>query len=201
MFAKHKKACAVLTSILLLTSIATATTVDYRLDENQNVIISGSVGSAVGGKKVYIQVLNQGSDKENLLSVEDLTALNYKQLISQSVIVTTNADGKFGYTYKLPNNASYYKIRANDGSGIAEKQFYFVSHQRRQEVVDELKNRSLTPDPATLKTKMLSAQYADILGLEFEAFNGVKDETGATDKIFTNPKDKRTEDYITGRFG
>ena len=22
-----------------------------------------------------------------------------------------------------------------------------------------------------------------------------------TDKIFTNPKDKRTEDYITGRFG
>ena len=26
-------------------------------------------------------------------------------------------------------------------------------------------------------------------------------EFGATDQIFTNPKDKRTEDYITGRFG
>jgi phosphate transport system ATP-binding protein len=26
-------------------------------------------------------------------------------------------------------------------------------------------------------------------------------ETGATDQIFTNPKDKRTQDYITGRFG
>jgi phosphate transport system ATP-binding protein len=26
-------------------------------------------------------------------------------------------------------------------------------------------------------------------------------ETGATDEIFTNPKDKRTLDYITGRFG
>ncbi len=26
-------------------------------------------------------------------------------------------------------------------------------------------------------------------------------EFGDTEKIFTNPKDKRTEDYITGRFG
>ena len=26
-------------------------------------------------------------------------------------------------------------------------------------------------------------------------------EFGSTDKIFTNPGDKRTEDYITGRFG
>jgi phosphate transport system ATP-binding protein len=26
-------------------------------------------------------------------------------------------------------------------------------------------------------------------------------EFDRTDKIFTNPKDKRTEDYITGRFG
>jgi ABC-type phosphate transport system ATPase subunit len=34
-----------------------------------------------------------------------------------------------------------------------------------------------------------------------------KDRTGAvveyaeTDKIFTNPDDKRTEDYVTGKFG
>jgi phosphate transport system ATP-binding protein len=26
-------------------------------------------------------------------------------------------------------------------------------------------------------------------------------EYGPTDDLFTNPKDKRTEDYITGRFG
>jgi phosphate transport system ATP-binding protein len=26
-------------------------------------------------------------------------------------------------------------------------------------------------------------------------------ESGATTQIFTNPKDKRTEDYITGCFG
>ena len=26
-------------------------------------------------------------------------------------------------------------------------------------------------------------------------------EFGATNQIFTHPKDKRTEDYVTGRFG
>jgi phosphate transport system ATP-binding protein len=26
-------------------------------------------------------------------------------------------------------------------------------------------------------------------------------EVGATDKIFTNPDDARTEDYVTGKFG
>ena len=26
-------------------------------------------------------------------------------------------------------------------------------------------------------------------------------ETGPTEKLFSNPREKRTEDYITGRFG
>ena len=30
---------------------------------------------------------------------------------------------------------------------------------------------------------------------------GVLVEYGLTSELFTNPKDKRTEDYITGRFG
>ena len=30
---------------------------------------------------------------------------------------------------------------------------------------------------------------------------GILVETGATEKIFTNPNDRRTQDYITGRFG
>ena len=30
---------------------------------------------------------------------------------------------------------------------------------------------------------------------------GILVECGATEKVFTNPQDKRTEDYITGRFG
>jgi phosphate transport system ATP-binding protein len=31
--------------------------------------------------------------------------------------------------------------------------------------------------------------------------NGKLVEAGKTDDIFSRPKDKRTEDYITGRFG
>jgi phosphate transport system ATP-binding protein len=30
---------------------------------------------------------------------------------------------------------------------------------------------------------------------------GILVEYGITTQIFTNPRDKRTEDYITGRFG
>jgi phosphate transport system ATP-binding protein len=31
--------------------------------------------------------------------------------------------------------------------------------------------------------------------------SGVLVEYDGTEKIFTNPSDKRTEDYVTGRFG
>jgi phosphate transport system ATP-binding protein len=31
--------------------------------------------------------------------------------------------------------------------------------------------------------------------------SGTVIEFDATNRIFTNPKDKRTEDYVTGRFG
>ncbi|MDQ3442834.1 MAG: ATP-binding cassette domain-containing protein, partial [Chloroflexota bacterium] len=34
-----------------------------------------------------------------------------------------------------------------------------------------------------------------------ERRQGILVETGPTEKIFTNPDDRRTEDYITGRFG
>ncbi len=32
-------------------------------------------------------------------------------------------------------------------------------------------------------------------------YQGLIVECGATNEIFTNPKNKQTEDYITGRFG
>jgi phosphate transport system ATP-binding protein len=36
---------------------------------------------------------------------------------------------------------------------------------------------------------------------EEHGVNGHLIEYGSTSEIFTNPRDKRTEDYITGRFG
>lgn len=44
-------------------------------------------------------------------------------------------------------------------------------------------------------------QAARISDMTSFFLNGVLVETDKTDKIFTNPNDQRTEDYITGRFG
>ncbi|WP_235857625.1 phosphate ABC transporter ATP-binding protein PstB [Paenibacillus albiflavus] len=43
-----------------------------------------------------------------------------------------------------------------------------------------------------------AARISDTTGF---FLNGILVETGQTGKIFTNPSDQRTEDYITGRFG
>ncbi|MFO0894896.1 MAG: phosphate ABC transporter ATP-binding protein PstB [Phycisphaerales bacterium] len=43
-----------------------------------------------------------------------------------------------------------------------------------------------------------AARVSDITGFFFE---GRLVETGPTDQLFTNPASKRTEDYVTGRFG
>ena len=32
-------------------------------------------------------------------------------------------------------------------------------------------------------------------------FEGTLVEFGATDEVFTNPRNRQTEDYVTGRFG
>ncbi|MBP1989422.1 phosphate ABC transporter ATP-binding protein PstB [Paenibacillus eucommiae] len=44
-------------------------------------------------------------------------------------------------------------------------------------------------------------QAARISDMTSFFLNGILVETDKTDKIFTNPNDQRTEDYITGRFG
>jgi phosphate transport system ATP-binding protein len=51
-----------------------------------------------------------------------------------------------------------------------------------------------------------AARVADLtaffsLEVDADGRSGVLVEYDATDKIFTNPSDKRTEDYVTGRFG
>jgi phosphate transport system ATP-binding protein len=43
-----------------------------------------------------------------------------------------------------------------------------------------------------------AARVSDITGF---MLLGELVEIGATRDLFTNPKDRRTEDYITGRFG
>lgn len=184
MFLRFKKICAGLTFVALLQNVAFATTVDYKLDENSNVIISGSIDESVANEKIYIQVINQGNNRGNLLDIGDLNTENYKQLINQSVVVKTNAEGKFDYMYKLSDVPSYYKIYASDGSETATKSFYFISPTARQNIIDELKDRSLTKTADELKTKVLET-YIDALGLDLTMYNTIKDDAAVVSKLFT----------------
>ena len=71
-----------------------------------------------------------------------------------------------------------------------------IATARIEELIDELKANF------TIIIVTHSMQQAARVSEQTAFFHlGVIVETGSTEQIFTNPKDKRTQDYITGRFG
>ena len=71
-----------------------------------------------------------------------------------------------------------------------------IATARIEELMDELKKNY------TIIIVTHSMQQAARVSQKTAFFHlGILVETGATQQIFTNPKDKRTQDYITGRFG
>jgi len=71
-----------------------------------------------------------------------------------------------------------------------------IATARIEELIDELKANF------TIIIVTHSMQQAARVSEKTAFFHlGVIVETGATEQIFTNPRDKRTQDYITGRFG
>ncbi|MCP4382317.1 MAG: phosphate ABC transporter ATP-binding protein [Hyphomicrobiales bacterium] len=71
-----------------------------------------------------------------------------------------------------------------------------IATARIEELIDELKNNF------TIIIVTHSMQQAARVSQRTAFFHlGVLVEIGPTDQIFTNPNDKRTQDYITGRFG
>jgi phosphate transport system ATP-binding protein len=71
-----------------------------------------------------------------------------------------------------------------------------IATAKIEELIDELRSEY------TIIIVTHSMQQAARVS-NFTAFMhlGVLEEFGATEQIFTNPKSKRTQDYITGRFG
>ncbi|SNX52770.1 phosphate ABC transporter ATP-binding protein PstB [Thermoanaerobacterium sp. RBIITD] len=71
-----------------------------------------------------------------------------------------------------------------------------ISTMKIEELIDQLKNKY------TIVIVTHNMQQAGRVS-DFTSFflNGEIVETGRTEDIFYNPRDKRTEDYITGRFG
>jgi len=71
-----------------------------------------------------------------------------------------------------------------------------IATARIEELIDELKNNF------TIIIVTHSMQQAARVSQKTAFFHlGNVVETGPTEQIFTNPRDKRTQDYITGRFG
>jgi phosphate transport system ATP-binding protein len=71
-----------------------------------------------------------------------------------------------------------------------------IATSRIEELVMELKNK-VTILIVTHNMQQ-AARISDITGF---MYMGELVEVGATQKIFTTPDDKRTQDYVTGRFG
>jgi phosphate transport system ATP-binding protein len=71
-----------------------------------------------------------------------------------------------------------------------------IATARIEELIDELKQNFCI---VIVTHSMQQAARVSQLTAFFHL--GYLVETGDTDEIFTNPKDKRTQDYITGRFG
>ena len=69
-------------------------------------------------------------------------------------------------------------------------------HRRIEELIDELrKNFCIIIVTHSMQQAARVSQRTAFFHL------GTLVEEGPTTEIFTNPKDKRTQDYITGRFG
>ena len=71
-----------------------------------------------------------------------------------------------------------------------------IATSRIEELIDELRENF------TIVIVTHSMQQAARVSQRTAFFHlGILVEVGPTEEIFTNPKDKRTQDYITGRFG
>jgi phosphate transport system ATP-binding protein len=71
-----------------------------------------------------------------------------------------------------------------------------ISTARIEELIEELRERYTV----VIVTHNMQ-QAARVSDRTAFLLNGVLVEVGQTERIFTNPADRRTEDYITGRFG
>ncbi len=71
-----------------------------------------------------------------------------------------------------------------------------ISTLKIEELIKELKN-----DYTIVIVTHNMQQAARISDKTAFMLNGELVEFSDTDQLFSNPKDKRTEDYITGRFG
>ena len=77
-----------------------------------------------------------------------------------------------------------------------------ISTAKIEELIEELKkDYTIIIVTHNMQQAARVSDYTAFFSLEDESRSGVLVEYGETQKIFTNPDNQVTEDYITGRFG
>ncbi len=77
-----------------------------------------------------------------------------------------------------------------------------IATQRIEDLLEELKESyTIVIVTHNMQQAARASDYTAFLMIEDQGEPGRLVECGATESIFTNPRDERTERYITGRFG
>ena len=180
------------------------------------------IGPSGCGKSTFVRCLNRMHETNPIAKVTGEVKIGGQDIYSETSAVEVRR--RIGMVFQRPNPFPTMSIYDNVASGLKLNGF------RNRRVLDETVERSLKhaalwdevrddlkkKSGASLSEDLifqLKSQYTIVIvthNMQQAArvaertgffLNGKLIEFDSTHKIFTNPSDKRTEDYITGRFG
>src|SRR5215211_7857439 len=174
--------------------------------------ITALIGPSGCGKSTFIRCLNRMNDLIPSARVEGRIGYHGENLYDDA-IDPVQVRKRIGMVFQKPNpfpKSIYENIafgprvmgRKGDMDEIVERAL------RRGALWDEVKDRLKTNAFGMSGGQQQAARVSDMTAFfTVELDDDGKDRTGAvveyapTGKIFTNPDDKRTEDYVTGKVG
>ena len=198
---------------------------DVSLDIKENKI-TAFIGPSGCGKSTFLKTLNRMNDYVDNVKIEGDVILDGED-IYDSRVDTTLLRKKVGMVFQQPNpfpmsiydNVAY-GPRIHGIKNKKELDKIVEDSLKAAALYDEVSDRlhSSALDPiSTLKIEELLLQLKDQYTIAIVTHNmqqasriadytafflvGEMVEYGPTKDVFGMPKDKRTEDYITGRFG
>jgi len=179
---------------------------NINLDLYENKI-TAFIGPSGCGKSTYLKTLNRMNDLVPNVKIEGTVLLDGEDIYDPQVD-TTLLRKKVGMVFQQPNP---FPMSIYDNVAYGPRIHGIKNKAQLDEIVerslkgaalwDEVSDR-LKKSKYTVAIVTHNMQQATRIA-DYTAFFLVGEvvEYATTDELFTMPKDKRTEDYITGRFG